>query len=61
VRHHGEVARIEVAVDELPRMLDSAVRETVVRAARAAGYRYVTLDLQGYRMGSMNEKLADQK
>ena len=57
VRHHGEVARIEVAVDELPRMLDAAVRETVVRATKAAGYRYVTLDLQGYRMGSMNETL----
>ena len=57
VRHHGEVARIEVAVDELPRMLDAAVRETVVRETKAAGYRYVTLDLQGYRMGSMNENL----
>ena len=57
VRHHGEVARIEVAVNELPRMLDAAVREKIVRETKAAGYRYVTLDLQGYRMGSMNEKL----
>ena len=57
VRHHGEVARIEVAVNELPRMLDAAVREKIVRETQAAGYLYVTLDLQGYRMGSMNEKL----
>lgn len=57
VRHHGEVARIEVAVSELPRLLDAALREKIVRETKAAGYRYVTLDLQGYRMGSMNEKL----
>ncbi|HNX36219.1 MAG TPA: ATP-dependent sacrificial sulfur transferase LarE [Kiritimatiellia bacterium] len=61
VRHHGDIARIEVAVAELPRLLAEGLREEVVRAVRAAGYRYVTLDLQGYRMGSMNEKLADQK
>ncbi len=61
VRHHGDVARIEVAVSELPRLLAEELREAVVRGVKAAGYRYVTLDLQGYRMGSMNEKLADQK
>ena len=57
VRHHGDVARIELDVSALPMMLDSAVRDRVVREVKAAGYRYVTLDLQGYRMGSMNEKL----
>jgi uncharacterized protein len=57
VRHHGEVARIEVAVGELPRLLDGAVRETLVRRIKEAGYRYVTLDLQGYRTGSLNEGL----
>lgn len=61
VRHHGDVARIEVAVAELPRLLAEGLREEVVREVKAAGYRYVTLDLQGYRMGSMNEILADQK
>jgi uncharacterized protein len=61
VRHHGDVARIEVPVAELPRLLAEGLREQVVREVKAAGYRYVTLDLQGYRMGSMNEKLADQK
>ena len=57
VRHHGDIARIEVAVNDLPRLLDSALREKLVHALKAAGYRYVTLDLQGYRMGSMNEHL----
>ena len=57
VRHHGEVARIEVAAEALARLLDEAVRERVVREVKAAGYRYVTLDLQGYRTGSLNEAL----
>ena len=57
VRHHGEVARIEVAAEALARLLDAAVRERVVREVKAAGYRYVTLDLQGYRTGSLNEAL----
>ena len=55
VRHHGEVARVEVAIADMPRLLDESVRGTVVRDIQAAGYRYVTLDLQGYRMGSLNE------
>ena len=57
VRHHGEVARIEVAVGELPRLLETPLREAVVRRVKEAGYRFVTLDLQGYRTGSLNEGL----
>lgn len=57
VRDHGEVARIEVAPDELPRAFEPAMRETLVKVCREAGYRYVTLDLQGYRTGAMNEGL----
>jgi uncharacterized protein len=57
VRHHGEVARIEVLATDLPRLLDDGVREAVVRDVKSAGYRYVTLDLQGYRTGSLNEGL----
>ncbi|MDD4016878.1 MAG: ATP-dependent sacrificial sulfur transferase LarE [Kiritimatiellae bacterium] len=60
VRHHGEVARIEVAIADLPRLLEESVREAVVRGIQAAGYRYVTLDLQGYRMGSLNEGVRKQ-
>jgi uncharacterized protein len=57
VRHHDNLARIEVGQDELPRLLDGDLRERVVAAVRAAGYLYVTLDLQGYRTGSLNESL----
>ena len=53
VRHHGTVARIEVMADEMSRLLEDA--PTVVQHLKALGYRYVTLDLQGYRTGSMNE------
>lgn len=55
VRHHGEVARIEVAVGEVSRLLDPDLRESVVQRVKEAGYRFVTLDLQGYRTGSLNE------
>jgi uncharacterized protein len=52
VRHHGEVARIEVEADDLARLV--AVREQVVAAARAAGYAFAALDLEGYATGSLN-------
>lgn len=57
VRHHGEVGRVEVPAAELGRLLDARVRGEVVAGVRAAGYRYVALDLEGYRTGSLNEAL----
>jgi pyridinium-3,5-biscarboxylic acid mononucleotide sulfurtransferase len=57
VRHHDDVARIELAPGDFARLLDDAVRQSVVEAVRAAGYTYVALDLQGYRTGSLNEAL----
>ncbi len=57
VRHHDTVARIELDPAELSRMLDPEVRERAVADVRAAGYAYVTLDLRGYRTGSLNEAL----
>jgi uncharacterized protein len=57
VRHHDEVARIEIARDEMPRALEPDVSAALVRALKALGYRYVSLDLQGYRTGSLNEGL----
>jgi pyridinium-3,5-biscarboxylic acid mononucleotide sulfurtransferase len=57
VRHHGDVARIEVDPAELPRLLEAELRERVTEGVRAAGYTYVTVDLQGYRTGAMNEAL----
>ncbi len=55
VRYHGETARIEVAVEEIPRLLESRLREELVGEFKAAGFTYVSLDLEGYRTGSMNE------
>lgn len=55
VRYHGDVARIEVAVAEIPRLLDEPLRSELIGAFKAAGFVYVALDLEGYRTGSMNE------
>jgi uncharacterized protein len=57
VRHYGDTARVEVPVDDLARLL--AVREAVVAAIKGAGYRYVTLDLEGLRSGNLNQALAE--
>jgi uncharacterized protein len=57
VRHHDTLARIEVARDEMARALEPAINEALVAALKAAGYQYVSLDLQGYRTGSLNEVL----
>jgi uncharacterized protein len=57
VRHHGDTARIEVGLDELDTVM--AHRAEIVVAVRAAGYRYVTLDLEGFRSGNLNAALHD--
>jgi len=57
VRHHDDLARIELGRAELPRALEPEMSATLVRELKAIGYRYVTIDLQGYRMGSLNEGL----
>ena len=57
VRHHDELARVEIARDEMARALEPETAAAIVRELKAAGYRYVTLDLQGYRLGSLNEGL----
>jgi uncharacterized protein len=57
VRHHGEVARIELARNELARALEPETSTAIDSALRALGFRYVTLDLKGYRLGSLNEGL----
>lgn len=58
VRFHDErTARIEVGAEEIPRMLDNAIRDQIVDRLKGLGFTYVTLDLQGYRTGSMNEVL----
>jgi uncharacterized protein len=58
VRFHDErTARIEVGQQEVKRLVDDDLREQVVRQLKDLGFTYVTLDLQGYRTGSMNEVL----
>jgi len=57
VRHHDTVARLEIAKAEMPRALDPDVNARLVAALKALGYQYVSLDLQGYRLGSLNEAL----
>jgi uncharacterized protein len=57
VRFHDKVARIEVAIEELERVLAPGVREAIVDAGKRHGFTYVTLDLAGYRLGSHNEVL----
>ena len=57
VRHHGQVARVEVEPGAMPRLLDEALRRKVARTARRAGFLYVALDLTGYVTGSMNRAI----
>ena len=57
LRHHGELARVEIDPSELPRALDADVAQAIVAAIKPLGFRWVSLDLEGYRMGSLNEVL----
>jgi uncharacterized protein len=57
VRHHDTVARLEIARAEMPRALEPDINARLVSSLKALGYQYVSLDLQGYRLGSLNEAL----
>jgi len=57
VRHHGEVARVEVSEDELPRAMQREMAKAIATALKGLGFKYVALDLEGYRTGSLNESL----
>jgi uncharacterized protein len=57
VRHHDELVRLEIAPAELDAALRREVADELARRFRALGFRYVTLDLHGYRTGAMNEVL----
>ena len=62
VRHHDQIARIEVPEEDIPRLLQEKLRAQVIERFNELGYPYVTLDLKGYRTGSLNEVLrTDQK
>lgn len=57
VRYHAPVARIEVSASEIPRLAELPIREKVIEKLKNLGFTYVTLDLSGYRSGSMNDVL----
>jgi uncharacterized protein len=57
VRHHGEMVRIEIAKNELARALDAEMAAEFTRIFKALGFQFVTLDLEGFRSGSMNALL----
>ena len=57
VRHHGNMARIEIHPDEMGKLLQTDIRESIYSKIRQAGFTYVSLDLRGYRTGSMNETI----
>ncbi len=56
-RYHGDVVRIEVGIDERPKMFDTTLLDRLNERAKDIGFRYITLDIQGYRTGSMDEVL----
>lgn len=58
VRHHGEIARVEIAPDEMPRALDPKMASEFVKIFKLLGFKFVTLDLEGFRSGSMNALLS---
>ncbi len=59
VRHHGELARVEIARTELPRALTMEMLDAITEALRKAGFQYATLDCTGFRSGAMNEVLGN--
>jgi uncharacterized protein len=57
VRHHGDLARIEIAPEEMPRAFEIEMTQRITAAFKQLGFKFVTLDLEGYRTGSLNETL----
>lgn len=61
VRHHDAIARIEVPRDEMKRFFAPGIRKSIVDKFKRIGYKYITLDLEGYRTGSLNETIETSK
>jgi len=57
LRHHGDIARIELAPEDMAKIITPEIRQDIVTHLKALGYKYVALDLTGYRIGSLNEVL----
>jgi pyridinium-3,5-biscarboxylic acid mononucleotide sulfurtransferase len=58
VRHHGDIVRIEIAPEEMPRALNPEMARSLAAAFKQLGFKFVTLDLEGYRAGALNETLS---
>ncbi|OPJ55228.1 ATP-dependent sacrificial sulfur transferase LarE [Alkalithermobacter paradoxus] len=61
IRHHGQIARIEVAPDERVKLFDISLLNDISKKLKELGFAYVTMDLEGYRTGSMNEVLSEEE
>ena len=61
VRHHGEIVRIEIAVEEFPRALTAEMAREFAAVFKGLGFKFVTLDLEGFRSGSMNQLLTKEE
>jgi uncharacterized protein len=61
VRHHGTIARIEVAPADIEKIAAPAIREKIVEQLKDFGFQYISLDLQGFRSGSLNETLSEDE
>jgi uncharacterized protein len=59
LRHHGDVARVEIDPSELARALDPEAARAIVAAIKPLGFRFVALDLEGYRTGALNAAIAE--
>ncbi len=59
VRHHGAVARIEVPAADIKRIVSETTRQQIVESLKGLGFQYISLDLQGFRSGSLNETLTE--
>lgn len=61
LRHHGSLARLEVNPQAFPLLINEEIRQQVISTLKGLGFTYITLDLEGYRSGSMNEVLANRQ
>lgn len=59
VRHHGDIVRIEISPEEMPRALNTDMAQRIAAAFKQLGFKFITLDLEGYRTGALNETLKD--
>ena len=60
VRHHGKIARIEVPTEDIGRITSEGIRGKIIKGIKALGFQYISLDLEGFRTGSLNEILSEE-